>query len=118
MKEKRTEMRLCEGPFEQIESGEKTVEVRLYDLKRRKIRVGSYVRFIHAEDAARQISARVVALHLFPSFAELFSSKQFGKCGFNGASIEDAVKRMYTFYTPEEEERWGVVGIELKLSSD
>ena len=34
------EMKLDKAPFEKIKSGEKTIELRLYDAKRWKIRIG------------------------------------------------------------------------------
>ena len=34
------EMKLHESPFKKIKSGKKTVELRLYDDKRRKINIG------------------------------------------------------------------------------
>ncbi len=39
------EMHLADLPFEQIRSGKKTVEVRLYDEKRRAIREGDVIVF-------------------------------------------------------------------------
>lgn len=39
-------MKLQPSPFERIVSGQKTVELRLYDEKRRQIRSGDTIRFI------------------------------------------------------------------------
>ena len=110
------EMRLNRLPFERIASGEKTIEVRLYDEKRRKIQVGNLIRFIHVDNKALQIQAQVIALHRYKTFKELFQSNQFSKCGFNDMSVADAVEKMYEYYTPEEEKNHGVVGIEIKLT--
>ncbi len=112
------EMRLNAEPFSQIKRGEKTVEVRLYDEKRRTITVGQRIRFRHAENENKQLTARVIALHTFDTFAKLFASQQFEKCGFIGYTNEEAVNCMYKFYTPEEESKWGVVGIEILLEEN
>ena len=40
------EMKLDKEPFEKIKSGEKTIELSLYDEKRRKIREGDIIVFI------------------------------------------------------------------------
>lgn len=39
------EMKLLEDPFEQIKSGAKTVEIRLFDEKRKVLRVGDIIEF-------------------------------------------------------------------------
>lgn len=39
------EMKLHESPFKKIKSGKKTVELRLYDDKRRKINIGDKILF-------------------------------------------------------------------------
>ncbi len=39
------EMHLADEPFEKIKSGEKTVEIRLYDEKRKAIKIGNGIVF-------------------------------------------------------------------------
>ena len=57
------EMKLDKEPFEKIKSGEKTIELRLYDEKRRKIRVGDIIVFT-CRDGGERLARRVKALHL------------------------------------------------------
>ena len=45
MKHKAMNMKLNKEPFEKIKSGEKTIELRLYDEKRRKIKAGDTICF-------------------------------------------------------------------------
>lgn len=108
------DMRLNDQPFQQIKNGEKTVEIRLYDEKRRKIQPGNIICFKHTGNK-EQIQTRVVKLHTCVSFAKLFELVGLEMCGFNGYTIEQAVDRMKDFYSIEEEQKYGVVGIEIQL---
>ena len=55
-----------------IYSGEKTVEIRLYDEKRRAVAAGDVVEFTCDSEI---LTCRVVALHRFRSFAELYAAE-------------------------------------------
>ena len=111
-------MKLNDAPYQQIIKGEKTVEVRLYDEKRSKIQEGNRICFTHSENEKMQIEARVVALHRYNSFKELFENVGLDSCGFKGYSVDEAVEAMKKYYTPEEESKYGVVGIEIILGKD
>ena len=108
------EMKLADEPLELMVSGMKTVEIRLYDEKRKKITVGNTIEFIWLNGDER-VSAKVVALHRFDSFRELFASDLRSKTGFGDLSEADAVEAMYKYYTKEQESKYGVLGIEIVL---
>lgn len=74
-------MNLAPSPFEMIKRGEKTIELRLYDEKRRAVGVGDTIEFTSAE-SGEKISARVKAIHVFDSFEELYSRLPLEKCGY------------------------------------
>lgn len=109
------EMRLAAEPFEKIKSGEKTVEIRLCDEKRRAINIGDDIIFYKGDGRAERVLTSVVGLHRFDSFAELFSSELFAETGCGGKTLQEAVNSMYAFYTKEQERKYGVLGIEIKL---
>ena len=69
-------MRLHKGPFELIKNGSKTIELRLYDEKRQMINVGDTITFENRSDGDK-IIVKVIALHKYPSFEELY--KHFNK---------------------------------------
>ena len=109
-------MRLNARPFEMIESGKKTVEMRLYDEKRRAISIGDEIIFVHRDDPSRRLSATATALHLFPSFEELYRALPLTACGYTDAELTTASPDdMCAYYSREEQERYGVVGIEVRL---
>ncbi len=109
-------MRLTPAPFEMIRSGEKTVELRLFDEKRRSIRIGDTVEFTNTENADMILRARVVDLHVFDSFKTLYASLPLLECGYTENDIETASPDdMNEYYSEEEQKKYGVIGIRIEL---
>ena len=105
-------MKLKKEPFEKIKNGSKTIELRLNDEKRQKVQVGDFIEFSHLDDLKQKIQTRVTTLHHFGSFAELFAAILKEKFGY--ASDETPNPNfMDEYYTREEQEKYGVLGIEL-----
>ena len=111
------QMKLQPQPFDKIRSGQKTVELRLLDEKRKRVAVGDVIEFLCVEGSREKLRARVVALHRFDSFAALFRCRPLvEKCGYAPEELPFASARdMERYYSKEEEARWGVVAIELQL---
>lgn len=109
------EMKLADEPFDLISSGKKTVEVRLYDEKRKQISVGDTIEFFRLNGQGGSVKARVVELHRFGSFKALFESMLFPKTGSGELSVTEAAESMYKYYTKEQESKYGVLGIEIDL---
>lgn len=112
------DMRLAAEPFEKIGREEKTVEIRLYDEKRKNITVGDKIVFRLLSDESNVIITAVKALHRFNTFQELFSSDLFSKTGCGEMSIDSATEYMHTFYSTEREKEFGVLGIEISVDDD
>lgn len=106
-------MKLQPEPFQKIERGQKSVELRLYDEKRRNISVGDEIEFTCTTDG-RTLTKRVIALHIYESFAQLYADLPLGRCGYAADEIAAASPEdMRAYYGVEQEKRYGVVGIEL-----
>lgn len=106
-------MHLNDEPYAKIAAGTKTIELRLYDEKRRKIKAGDTIVFTRAT-SSDYICASVKALHIFPSFSALYAAIPPERCGY--APGEKAQpKDMEKYYSKEEEAQYGVVSIELSL---
>ena len=90
------DMKLRDLPYNQLLNGEKTVELRLYDGKRKQIHVDDIVRFTHIKRKECYIYAKVVALHIFPDFKSLFLTELYEKCGCAGYTMEEAVEAYAT----------------------
>ena len=107
------EMRLHELPFNQIKDGTKTIESRLNDDKRRLLKVGDVVKFLKRPEMEESAMAKIIGLHVYPTFEELFGS--FSPESFGGIAMEDLVESIYRYYSKEDEEKFGVVGIEFQV---
>ena len=106
-------MKLKESPFERIKSGTKTVEFRLYDEKRRKIKIGDKIEFSKLPDLQEKITVEVLDLYHEKSFNELFK-----KLFSDKKEIEEKIEHMYEFYSKEKQDEYGVLGIRIKIDTD
>ena len=107
------EMRLNYEPFELIKNGSKTIELRLNDEKRKLIKVGDIIRFTNII-TNEQLETKVIALHKYDSFKNLYRSLDKIAIGYQQDEVAD-YKDMELYYSKEEQEQYGVVGIELTL---
>ena len=109
------QMKLHTEPFEMIKSGRKTIELRLWDEKRQRIKIGDTIVFTNTSSGER-MSATVKKLHRFDSFAELYQSLPLLKCGYTEEDIGTAqASDMEAYYSADEQAKYGVVGIEISL---
>lgn len=109
-------MKLNEDPFNQIKSGRKTIELRLFDEKRQLINIGDTIAFTNTNNPNETIRAKVVGMSVFASFEDLLKNLDPLKCGWTevGQPSEMALT-MRKYYTEDEERKFGVVGIHLLL---
>jgi ASC-1-like (ASCH) protein len=96
-------MKLLPEPFEKIKSGQKTLEFRLYDEKRQNIKIGDQVEFSNIKNMEEKLMTDVVGLIQKDTFGELTD---------DGETLEVLRK----LYSTEEEKRYGVLGIKIKLN--
>ena len=105
-------MKLHKEPFELIKSESKTIELRLYDEKRRLIKPGDCIEFLNTSNN-EIIAVMVKNLHIYASFTELYMD--FDKISLGYLENEEAnPEDMELYYSKENIEKYGVVGIEIK----
>lgn len=98
-------------PFEYIRAGQKTIESRLLDDKRRTYKIGYTLIFTNRADENEVIETTVTKLHKEKSFKALFlNSATHGK--FSSSNLQELLKGIELYYTKEDQEKYGVVGIE------
>ena len=94
-------MKLNESPFERIKNGTKTIEFRLYDEKRKQIKIGDKIEFSKLPELQEIILVDVLDLYKEETFENLFKKLY---------SDEEEIKRktnsMYQYYSPEEEKEY------------
>ncbi len=106
-------MKLFPSPYKAIRSGQKDIEMRLYDEKRRALKVNDELIF-KCYPIGEEVRARIVALHLYKSFAGLYNAFPKTRIGYkenDNASPRD----MYKYYSEANIRKYGVVGIEVEL---
>ena len=112
-------MKLHPGPFAKIKDGSKTIELRLYDEKRKRISIGDTIRFVNTADTADTADAVVVRvrdLFMFDSFDELYKHLPLTECGYTEEDVYAASPDdMEMYYSKEKQSQYGVVGIQLSL---
>lgn len=108
-------MKLFDSPFRKIERGEKTIEVRLNDDKRKLFSVGDRIMFFNTEVPNLTIEAEVVAVHRFSSFKKLYDAFDYSKFGCGDWSEGKMLSSTYGIYSEEKELFFGVIGIEIEI---
>ena len=106
-------MKLNQEYFEHIKNGQKTIEMRLFDEKRRLVKPGDKIEFEN-RTTGETLLTEVVALHIFKSFDSLYGYFDKTVLGYNQDEIAQP-SDMGQFYSKEEQEKYGVVGIEIRL---
>ena len=111
------EMSLREAPFRAVASGRKVIEMRLFDPKRQLIQAGDEIKF-SLVGGDESVTALVVGLHYFPSFAALYEAMipRVGAAGLGyGEGEVPHPDDMHEYYSEEAVARCGVVGIEIRV---
>ena len=104
-------MRLWSDSFDLIKRGIKTIEMRLNDEKRSKIKVGDIIEFINIS-TLEKLKVKVDKIYKYNNFEQLY--KKHDKIFLGYKKNEDANPNdMLMYYTKEEIDKYGVLGIKV-----
>lgn len=98
--------------FEMIKSGQKDIELRAYDEKRKKMKVGDRFLLYDAENPSEYIACEILNMHVAPDFGALFKRIDIKRSGFD--NLDELIDVVAKFVSREELQREQVVGIEIK----
>lgn len=101
-------MKLQNEPFKQIKKEIKKIEIRLNDEKRKIFEINDYIEFTNIT-TLEIMFVKITNLYHFKNFEDLFN--YFDKSTLGCGSYEE----MYKYYSKEEENKYGVLGIEIKV---
>ncbi len=105
-------MNLQPAPFRMIADGTKTIELRLYDEKRQKIRIGDGITFVNAADPSETLEVTVTDLWRVDSFAALYRRLPLERCGYTESTLPTASPAdMDAYYPAARQKQYGVLGI-------
>lgn len=102
-------MRLKDNPFQMIKSGEKKIELRLFDEKRARLRKGDTLLFENVT-TGEILVCQVIELYRYATFEELYVHHKKTEIGYREDEVADP-KDMLAYYTQEDVIKYGVVGI-------
>lgn len=105
-------MNLQDLPFKLIDNESKTIEMRVNDEKRSKIKIGDIIEF-NNNNTDKIIRTEVIELHKFRNFDELYNFFDKIKIGYSEEETANP-NDMSQYYPREDIEKYGVVGIEIK----
>ena len=111
---KTVNMKLQSEPFEKIACGKKKVEMRLFDDKRKGLRVGDKIVFTNEADETQKLKTKITKLNKFASFDELYGFYK-DKTLLGYAEGEEASPKDMEKYYPPEKQKDGVPAIEFEL---
>lgn len=101
-------MKLQNEPFKQIKKEIKKIEIRLNDEKRKIFEINDYIEFTNIT-TLEIMFVKITNLYHYKNFEDLFN--YFDKSTLGCGSYEE----MYKYYSKEEEKKYGVLGIEIKV---
>lgn len=107
------EMNLHPEPFDSIKNGHKDIEMRLFDDRRKGIKIGDTIEFTNNQTLER-LSVEVINLYHFNSFEELYQHFDKTRLGYSETEIANPVD-MEKYYSKDNILRYGVLGIAIKL---
>ena len=106
-------MNLWHDPFVMIKARTKTIEMRLYDEKRSKIAVGDVIVFTDASNG-EQLECSVLTLYRYANFEEMYQNHDKVSIGYKSDELA-LPSDMLEYYSEEQIEKYGVVGIEISV---
>lgn len=111
-------MKLDHQPFQMMQSGQKTIELRLNDEKRQLVKVGDRIEFTDNQNGEKLLTV-VKRLHRFDSFEALYEALPLLKCGYTLDTEKRAShKDMERYYSVDRQAKYGVVGIEIQCKGE
>lgn len=111
-------MKLNPKYFEYMKNGTKRTEIRLNDEKRKDIKIGDEIIFQKEPELKEEICTQIVNLIVKRNFKELIGNLDVSEYSDKSESAEKFLKDLYVFYTKEQEEKYGAIGIQIKIRKE
>lgn len=107
------QMKLAAEPYNRIASGKKVIESRLFDEKRQQISIGDQIVFSENENSENTVTTIVKGLLRYQTFKELFADHDPSLFGEDNRDF--LLTQIKSFYSDEDEQKYGIVGVRLEL---
>ena len=100
--------------FDIVLQGDKDVEIRVNDEKRRQLKVGDTLLFLKRPDDLEQLRAKITNLVYFKDFLEVVEYYEMKRIYLEETTKEEYLSIMKQFYSDDDVHKYGVVGIEFE----
>ena len=99
--------------FDFIKDGTKRIELRLFDEKRQQININDIIEFKREPEQIDSLKVKVIGLLKYHSFEDLFEDFPIEILADNSMTKNELLNVLEEFYTPEKQEKYGVLGIKI-----
>ncbi|CEP42802.1 ASCH domain-containing protein [Paraclostridium sordellii] len=107
-------MHLKNDYFNLVSKNLKSIELRIYDPKRRLISVGDNIEFVSSLDSKVSILVEVTNIEVFSSFKDLIKYTDKKLLGWSNLSEDNILDKLREIYSIDDENKFGVVKITFK----
>ena len=109
------EMKLQQKYYDFIKRGTKRIEIRLFDEKRQKIKIGDTIKFLKEDNPDESFEVKVIGLLRYNSFEDMFKDFDISVLSDKSMTKDELISVLEKFYTKEKQEKYGVLGIRIEL---
>lgn len=109
------EMKLQEEYYSYILNGTKRIEIRLYDEKRRKVKLGDTIKFLKEPNLKESFKAKVIGLLRYNTFEDMFKDFDISILADKSMTKNELLNVLEKFYIKDKQKEYGVLGIRIEL---
>ncbi len=112
------ELKLQPRYYNYMLNGTKRIELRLYDEKRKNIKLGDTIKFLKEPYLNESFDTKVVGLLRYNSFEELISDFDITILADISMSKDELLNELEKFYPKDKQEKYGVLGIRIDIRKE
>jgi len=105
------DMRLQKEYYNYIKNGTKRIEIRLYDEKRRQLKIDDTIRFHLLDDENEYLEVKVIGLLRYKDIETLINNHDIKLLTKETMPKEELIAIFNNIYNKEEQAKYGVLGI-------
>ena len=109
------EMKLQPEFYYYILHGTKRIEIRLFDEKRKLIKIGDTIKFLKEPELNESFCAKVIELLRYETLEDLLNDFDISVLADKSMTKEKLTKIIEQFYTKEKQAQYGILGIRIEL---
>ena len=109
------EMKLQPDYYDFILNGTKRIEIRLFDEKRKQIKIGDTIKFLKESELKESFNVKVVDLLRYSNFEDMFKDFDISILADKSMTKDELITVLEQFYSKEKQHQYGVLGIRIEL---